>query len=585
MRNAIALLLAAVVVQAQAADRFAYDATVPLNVRQLASATGEGVRIDEIAYHGADGDVPATLVAPATAKGRGPAIVFLHWGLGDRHGWLDEAKLLAARGVVSLLIDAPFARPRTRGASPAADREVREIVQSVIDVRRGVDLLQARADVDRNRIGYAGLSFGTHVGAIVSSVEPRIRALVLLGGLASNAEEMKKGAVPAENREAHERAIAAMAELDAEKWIARPRTSAVFLQFAVHDEYISRAQGDRFIEAAGRAALAKWYEGAHELVRASRDDRLQWLAGHLGFSMNDPTYHAVAAEPSPGFAGTRYEELSRLGVVLEIPGMQHVRVRENVVYKRIGNQSLRFDAYYPFGVEHEPELRVPAIILVSGQAAPEVMPKIRGIRFVATAARAIAARANRVVIVHDIRSVLAPGARDDEQKAMPDVAADLDDLIRYLRQHGGELGIDGDSLAILARSAGGTYGLRAAWLGERPYIKAVSLQYTDVSGASLRGSGLEPKFLAEVATLDLARSPGRKAPLQLVTAEHDFFHDASAVAALKEALAANGTELEHIHLPNGDHGFDLVNDTEESRAAFLRTILFLRSHLPIRPQD
>ena len=461
-------------------------------------------------------------------------------------GWFDDAKLVARHGVVSLLIDAPFMRPRNR--EPAPEQEANEVAQCVVDVRRGIDMLQARADVDATRIGFVGLSFGAHVGAILSSVEPRIRALVLMGGLASNSEEMKGEAG---------RAVAAMAELDAEKWVFRPRKSAVFLQFATRDEYISRVQANRYSNAAGRLATTKWYDGGHEFIAPSRDDRVQWLAGHLGFSIGDPAYHQMAAAPSPGFAGTRYDELSRLGVVLEIPGMQHIRVRENIVYKRIGERSLSMDVYYPFGVESEPELRLPAIVLVSGQAAPEVMPRLRGIRFVTTAARAMAARANRIVIVYDIRSI---------QESLPEVAGDLDDLIQYVRAHADELQIDRDSLAILARSAGGAYGIRAAWLGERPYIKAVSLQYTEI----------------DEHTLELARRPGRKAPLLLVTTQYDDFYNANAAAALKTELAKSGTPVEHLHLPDSDHGYDVVNDTVEARNAFLRTMLFLREQLPIR---
>ena len=562
---ALALLVAGAARAVPQEDRFAYDAAAPLELRRLTTSTAGGIRTEQITYRSPyrspqGGDVPATVIAPAVAPRRGPAVVFVHWGLGDRHGWIDEARLLARHGVVSLLIDAPFLR--ARDGAPVPEQEANDIAQCVVDVRRGIDLLQARADVDGQRVGYVGLSFGAHIGAILSSVEPRVRALVLMGGLASNSEEMTKSAaapdaVPPEQRADHERAVAAMAELDAEKWVARPRASAVFLQFATHDEYISRAQADRYSMAAGRASVTKWYEGGHEFVAPSRDDRIQWLAGHLGFSTNDPTYHQVATTPSPGFGGTRYAELSRFGVVLEVPGMQQIRVREDIVYKRIGEHPLMMDVYYPFGMESEPGLRLPAIILVSGQAAPEVMPRLRSIRFVTTAARAIAARANRIVIVYDIRSI---------QESLPVVAGDLDDLIGYIRAHADELRIDGDSLAILARSAGGAYGMRAAWHGSRPYIKAVSLQYAEIDGD----------------LLEMARQGGRKAPLLLVTTRYDDFYDAKAVAALQAEAAKSETPLEYLHLPDSDHGYDSVNDTVESRDAFLRTILFLRAHLPIR---
>jgi dienelactone hydrolase len=496
----------------------------------LAASAAAQDRVSSVTY----GDVPATLVTPARSTGRGPAIIFVHWGLGDRHGFLTEARLLARYGVVSLLIDAPFAR---KSGAPA--EEWRQVQECVNDVQHGVDFLRARSDVDPARIGFVGLSFGAHIGAILTAAEPRLRAFVLMGGLASNSAENPNA--PQEEK-----------DLDAETWIAKPHSAAVFLQFALHDEYISRAQADRFADAAA-GAIVKWYEGGHEFNAAARDDRLQWLSGELGFTIGDPMYHHVAAEPSPGFAGTKYAELSKVGLVLEIPGMESIPVRRDIAWK----PSLKMDVYYPFGMDAEPKLRIPAIILVSGQLAPQLMPKVRQMRFVTTAAQAIAARANRAVIVYDIR----PAGEHDETLA--DVEKDLDDLIAYVRGHADELQIDGDSLAILARSAGGSYGIHGAWSGARPWIKAVALQYVDVAPAT-----------------ELAKD-GAKPPLLLVTAAHDPFYNAGAVAALKAEAKKQGTSVEQIHLADGDHGFDIVDDTEASRDAMRQTILWLRARLPI----
>jgi hypothetical protein len=54
---------------------------------------------------------------------------------------------------------------------------------------------------------------------------------------------------------------------------------------------------------------------------------------------------------------------------------------------------------------------------------------------------------------------------------------------------------------------------------------------------------------------------------------YDVFYDAAAVDQLKKDAAANGVSVEHIHLPNSDHGDDLVNDTEESWDAFHDPVL------------
>ena len=54
--------------------------------------------------------------------------------------------------------------------------------QTVLDVRRGVDLLTIRPDVDPKRVGLVGFSLGALLGAVAAGVEPRIKATVLVSG-------------------------------------------------------------------------------------------------------------------------------------------------------------------------------------------------------------------------------------------------------------------------------------------------------------------------------------------------------------------------------------------------------------------
>ncbi len=50
------------------------------------------------------------------------------------------------------------------------------------DLRRVVDFIESRPDLDRERIGYYGLSLGAFHGIIGTAIEPRIKASVLAGG-------------------------------------------------------------------------------------------------------------------------------------------------------------------------------------------------------------------------------------------------------------------------------------------------------------------------------------------------------------------------------------------------------------------
>ena len=56
------------------------------------------------------------------------------------------------------------------------------VTQWVKDARRSLDYLESRAEVDPDRIGFEGLSWGARLGNIVLAVEDRLKVGVLIGG-------------------------------------------------------------------------------------------------------------------------------------------------------------------------------------------------------------------------------------------------------------------------------------------------------------------------------------------------------------------------------------------------------------------
>ena len=496
--------------------------------------------VRDVTYSG----VRAFLVEPAALR-KAPAIVFVHWGLGDRHTFFDEAKSLAQLGVASLLIDASF-----------------DLEKNVIDVRRGVDFLSKRPHVDKDRIAFVGLSYGGHLGALLVPQEPRFKAFVLMGAFASNAD--------AEHNPQ-------LAPLDAERFVKQPHTAPIFFQFARKDEYIDYAQASRFVEAASPPRIAKWYEAGHEFDVNSRRDRFAWLSTILYFPLPDENYFAVGVPEVAAAKLGRYAELSKLGVVIDIPGTQQITVKRDVVYKG----SLKIDVYYPFGMK--PADRVPAVLLVSGQAGSPLMEHLRDVRFNTTMARAIAARSNRIVVVCDIRptytSMTDPAK---ENAALMDTAADLDDLLTFLRSHADGLQIDKDSLAIFTRSAGWSYGLRAALRGSPEFVKAIVAYSPRLSSDPLRGTGVSDDLLPQFSPIALLRESTHFPPFLLVTAGHDDFYVADEVNAFLAAAKEKSAGVTHIHVAEGEHGFEIMNDYDDSRDALRRTFIFLHDHLPIR---
>jgi dienelactone hydrolase len=270
---------------------FDYDAKTPLDVQQKLLYERGGVKVYDLSYASPKGGrVTAYLVEPAQ-KGRYAGIVYQHWGQGDRSSFLAEAMLLGQIGAVSVLLDAPWLRP---GARPPAgfdnpEAELASWAQAVTDIRRAVDHILARGDVDASRLGYVGHSYGATMGGAIAANERRFRALVLMGGFASLTDTLRRGEgfsgeifqkLVAKDKQEHY--LEVMKPIDAVDSIGRAAPAAVFLQFARADRFITERQGKEYERAASEPKLARWYEGGHEFNDgASLEDRGEWLAQQL----------------------------------------------------------------------------------------------------------------------------------------------------------------------------------------------------------------------------------------------------------------------------------------------------------------
>jgi dienelactone hydrolase len=110
----------------------------------------------------------------------------------NRKVFLDEAVALAPAGVVSLLTDGPVARPgHVEDPTPLNTQQVTDLIQQIVDMRRGADLLLARPDVDAKRLAYVGHSYNASVGGFLSGIDKRFVAFVLMAGGLSDESDLK----------------------------------------------------------------------------------------------------------------------------------------------------------------------------------------------------------------------------------------------------------------------------------------------------------------------------------------------------------------------------------------------------------
>jgi alpha-beta hydrolase superfamily lysophospholipase len=100
------------------------------------------------------------------------AIVLCHGSAGDRYGLIAEARALRERGFGVLLFDFP-GHGESAGAVHWNSDEVRA-------VRRMVDFLVARSDVDAQRVGVLGFSMGGYIAAVAGAQDPRLQAVAVV---------------------------------------------------------------------------------------------------------------------------------------------------------------------------------------------------------------------------------------------------------------------------------------------------------------------------------------------------------------------------------------------------------------------
>jgi cephalosporin-C deacetylase-like acetyl esterase len=283
---------------------YGYDQSLPLNVEQKVLYEHDGARVHDVTYDSPRGGrVTAYLVTPLTGKQPFVGIAFGHWGQGTRTEFLPEATLYAQAGAVSLLVDNPWVRPSPwrkplkQVADPNNDREA--FVQAVIDLRRGIDLLSARDDVDPKRLAYVGHSFGAQWGAILSAIESRLVTCVLVGGVPDAESIYRDGpdagvaefraTVPKEQQEAFLRALAPTSPI---KYVAHSKVPLLF-QFARHEQYFDQAAMDRYFAASIQPKDVKWYHAGHDLNDPSAlVDRSQWLRQNVGIGEVRPILKA-----------------------------------------------------------------------------------------------------------------------------------------------------------------------------------------------------------------------------------------------------------------------------------------------------
>ena len=143
-------------------------------------------------YKGKPTRVFAYLALPKKLTGKAPAMVLVHGGGGT--AFREWAELWANRGYVALAMDLAGQGPgrkRLADGGPPQSSDGRFAADKVKDywsyhavaaVIRGVSLLANRKEVDAERIGITGISWGGYLTSMVSGLDDRLKVAVPVYG-------------------------------------------------------------------------------------------------------------------------------------------------------------------------------------------------------------------------------------------------------------------------------------------------------------------------------------------------------------------------------------------------------------------
>lgn len=265
----------------RADERFAYDRTAAFHLQEVGRETRGAALVRDVTFNPAGQPVKAFLVAPASPAGPQAAVLFVHW-LGEpattnRTQFLEEAVVLANRGVVSLLVEGMWADPAWY-QSRIPEEDPQQAVKQVIELRRAMDLLLAQPGVDPSRVALVGHDFGAMYGMMAEALDRRARTCVFMAPT-PHFEDWFLFRQQPRDLAAYK---AMMAPYDPVNFVSRLAPASVFFQFASRDFYVTAGEAAEFYAAAGPRKHMATYDAEHDLHKPEvAADRLAWLFREL----------------------------------------------------------------------------------------------------------------------------------------------------------------------------------------------------------------------------------------------------------------------------------------------------------------
>ena len=295
----------------------------------------------------------------------------------------------------------------------------------------------------------------------------------------------------------------------------------------------------------------------------------------LMFTLQTTLSAILVIAPTLGAAQAQNRDPAKTPVVYVVPGMSRVVVRPGVVFDNSSATPLAFDAYLPHGMRNGE--RRAAIVFVSGGE------RVRQWRWFITWGQ-LAAAHGMIGIIPDKRY---PRGLDGTRAG----TEDTEKLLTFLKTQGDVLGVDPQRICLWTFSAGGrltSVGLQPETPGGagRPAVRCLvsfygmldmSAELSSISNDSERQQLLR-RYSPIQALESLVASGGKSPPVFLARAGKDSPIINNGIDRFAAAALRLNVPITVINYADGNHGFDGINDTSQSRAIIADALRFVQEH-------
>lgn len=258
---------------------YQYDTGVPLDAKIVLTQQLPNCIRYKIVFTGArNSRVPAWLAVPKSGNGPYPLVIGCHGGFGskdnfwdvlDRHNFINP---MLEAGFALFFMDSVYHGERSHENDYDDLRKILEegmkysfsdlIIRTTIDLRRALDFLQKRDDIDITKTGVFGHSMGGIITFLLTAVDSRIRAAVpCVGPPAYSAMTYPTWLV---------------------HYAARFRNQPVLMLYAKKDTTYTPEEAEnlfRFINSETKEII--WFDSGHSLPPEWSGRAVSWFKTHL----------------------------------------------------------------------------------------------------------------------------------------------------------------------------------------------------------------------------------------------------------------------------------------------------------------